>query len=189
MKRVTVFCGSSLGNEGIYHSTAACLGETLANQHIELVFGGARVGLMGTLADSVLKKGGKVIGVLPHFLKKKEIAYEEVTELILVNDLHERKARMNELSDGFIALPGGFGTLDELFEILTMAQLGLHTKPVAILNIVGFYDALILQMQLMVDKGFLKNSNFQMLIISDCIEDLLDKMKTYNAPVVEKWIH
>lgn len=188
MKRVTVFCGSSLGTEDIYKSQATLLGQTLAKRNIELVYGGAKIGLMGAVADGVLSEGGKVIGVLPNFLKSKEIAHEQLTELILVDSMHERKTKMNELCDGVIALPGGFGTLEELFEMLTWAQLGLHKKPIAILNINGFYNPLNVMIQTMVDKGFLKEVNQQMLLVCDNIEELLDKMKNYVAPTVGKWI-
>lgn len=188
MKRVSVFCGSSFGTDNIYKSQATLLGQTLAKHNIDLVYGGANVGLMGAVADGVLINGGKVIGVLPNFLKSKEIAHEGLTELILVDSMHERKTKMNDLCDGVIALPGGFGTLEELFEMLTWAQLGLHKKPIAILNIEGFYDSLNILVQLMVDKGFLKEVNQQMLLVSDNIDELLDKMKNYVAPTVGKWI-
>ena len=189
MKRITVFCGSSSGTEEIYTSQATLLGQTLAKRNIELVYGGANVGLMGAVADGVLNAGGKVIGVLPDFLRSKEIAHRQLTELILVDTMHERKTKMNDLSDGVIALPGGFGTLDELFEMLTWGQLGLHKKPIGILNVDGFYDALIVFIQTTVDKGFLKPANQQMLLVSDSIDDLLDKMENYVAPTVGKWIN
>lgn len=188
MKRITVFCGSSFGTEDIYKSEATALGKVLAQKGIELVYGGANVGLMGAVADGVLREGGKVIGVLPHFLQSKEIAHEGLTELILVDSMHERKTKMNELCDGVIALPGGFGTLEEFFEMLTWAQLGLHKKPIAILNIDGFYDALKVLIQVMVDKGFLKAVNQEILLVSDNIEDLITKMSEYTAPEVGKWI-
>ncbi len=188
MKRVTVFCGSSFGADDIYKSQATLLGQTLAKHNIELVYGGANVGLMGAVADGVLSNGGKVIGVLPNFLKSKEIAHEGLTELILVDSMHERKTKMNDLCDGVIALPGGFGTLEEFFEMLTWAQLGLHKKPIAILNIDGFYDSLNILVQTMVDKGFLKEVNQQMLLVGNNIDELLDKMKNYVAPTVGKWI-
>jgi len=188
MKRVTVFCGSSSGTDEIYKSQATLLGQTLAKQNIELVYGGANVGLMGSVADGVLSNGGKVIGVLPNFLKSKEIAHRHLTEFILVETMHERKTKMNELCDGVIALPGGFGTLEEFFEMLTWAQLGLHKKPIAILNIGGFYDSLTILVQTMVDKGFLKEVNQQMLLVSDSIDELLEKMENYVAPTVGKWI-
>ncbi|MEN9980674.1 MAG: hypothetical protein RL542_461 [Bacteroidota bacterium] len=188
MKRVTIFCGSSIGTDDSYKTQATLLGQTLAKHNIELVYGGANVGLMGAVADGVLSKGGKVIGVLPKFLKTKEIAHENLTELILVDTMHERKTTMHELCDGVIALPGGFGTLEEFFEMLTWGQLGLHQKPIAILNIEGFYDLLNEFVQTMVDKGFLKELNQQMLLVSDNIEELLEKMENYKAPTVGKWI-
>jgi len=188
MKRITVFCGSSFGTEDIYRSQAMALGKSLAQKGIELVYGGANVGLMGTVADGVLSEGGRVTGVLPHFLQSKEIAHEGLTELILVDSMHERKTKMNDLCDGVIALPGGFGTLEEFFEMLTWAQLGLHKKPIAVLNIDGFYDALNVLIQVMVDKGFLKAVNQEMLLVSDNIDELLTKMSEYVAPEVGKWI-
>ncbi|TDO73644.1 hypothetical protein EV143_105242 [Flavobacterium chryseum] len=188
MKRITVFCGSSFGSEEIYKEQATLLGQTLAKQNIELVYGGANVGLMGAVADGVLNEGGKAIGVLPDFLRSKEIAHLGLTELILVESMHERKTKMNDLCDGVIALPGGFGTLEELFEMLTWGQLGLHKKPIAILNINGFYDSLIELTKVMVEKGLLKEVNQKMLLVSDNIEDLLEQMKNYVAPTVGKWV-
>jgi uncharacterized protein (TIGR00730 family) len=188
MKRVTVFCGSSLGTDDIYKSQAILLGQTLAKQNIELVYGGANVGLMGAVADGALTNGGKVIGVLPHFLKSKEIAHEHLTQLILVETMHERKTKMHELCDGVIALPGGFGTLEEFFEMLTWAQLGLHKKPIAILNVDGFYDSLKTLVQLMADKGFVEEVDQQRILVSDNIDELIDKMRSYVAPTVGKWI-
>ncbi|MBS7231438.1 TIGR00730 family Rossman fold protein [Flavobacterium psychroterrae] len=188
MKRITVFCGSSFGTEEIYKEQATLLGKTLAQQNIELVYGGANVGLMGAVAGGVLNEGGKAIGVLPNFLRSKEIAHLGLTELILVESMHARKTKMDELCDGVIALPGGFGTLEELFEMLTWAQLGLHKKPIAILNINGFYDSLIELTKVMVEKGLLKDVNQQMLLVSDNIDDLLNQMKNYVPPTVGKWI-
>jgi hypothetical protein len=188
MKRITIFCGSSFGTKEIFKDQAILLGKTLADQGIEIVYGGAKVGLMGAVADGALQEGGKVIGVLPNFLKSKEIAHLRLTELILVDSMHERKTKMNELCDGVIALPGGFGTLEELFEMLTWAQLGLHAKPIAVLNINGFYDPLLHMLQVMVENGFLKEINQKMLIVSDSIEDLLSQMNNYTAPSVTKWI-
>ena len=188
MKRITVFCGSNMGSENSFHDQATLVGKTLAKQHIEVVYGGAKVGLMGALADGALSEGGTVIGVLPSFLSSKEIVHEGLSELIMVESMHERKTKMNDLCDGVIALPGGFGTLEELFEMVTWAQLGLHKKPIAILNTNGFYDALIVLIQTMVDNGFLKPENQKMIIISDKIEDLLQQMREYKAPLVNKWI-
>ena len=188
MKRITVFCGSSFGTDKVFEEQAYLVGKTLAKESIELVYGGAKVGLMGAVANGVLENNGTVIGVLPTFLKKVEIAHDNVTELILVETMHQRKTKMDELSDGTIALPGGFGTLEEFFEMLTWAQLGLHKKPVALLNINGFYNDLLHFIQNMVDKGFLKQTNRDMLLVSDNIEDLLHQMKNYQAPSVGKWI-
>ncbi|KFC33564.1 LOG family protein YvdD [Elizabethkingia anophelis] len=188
MKRITVFCGSSFGTEAVYEKQAYELGKILAQNTIGLVYGGANVGLMGAVADGVIENGGEAIGVLPHFLEGKEIAHENLTELILVDTMHERKTKMNELSDGVITLPGGFGTLEELFEMITWAQLGLHQKPIGILNINGFYDELLAFVQTMVNKGFLKSVNQDMLLVDDSIAGLLNKMRNYKAPEVSKWI-
>lgn len=188
MKSITVFCGSSFGSDDLYKKQATLLGQTLAKQNIQLIYGGANVGLMGAVADGVLQEGGKAIGVLPHFLQSKEIAHQNLTELILVETMHERKTKMNELCDGVIVLPGGYGTLEEFFEMITWAQLGLHKKPIAILNIDGFYNELIKLVQTMVDKGFLKQINQEMLLVSDSIDALLEKMRNYQAPTIGKWI-
>ncbi|WP_306352527.1 TIGR00730 family Rossman fold protein [Flavobacterium sp. '19STA2R22 D10 B1'] len=188
MKRITVFCASSFGISDIYKTHAIELGKALAKNDIELVYGGANIGLMGAVADSVLNSGGKVLGVLPHFLKNKEIAHENLTELFLVDSMHERKTKMNELCDGVIALPGGFGTLEELFEMLTWAQLGLHKKPIGILNTNGYYDYLIAFIEHMTGQGLLKEANQKMLLVSDSINDLLDQMRRYDPPTVGKWI-
>ena len=188
MKRITVFCGSNFGTDEIYEKQAFRLGEILAERRIGLVYGGANVGLMNAVAEGALSKGGEVTGVLPVFIKNKGIAHKNLTELILVNTMHERKTKMNELSDGVIALPGGFGTLEEFFETLTWGQLGLHRKPVGLLNINGFYDSLKILAQTMVEKGFLKEANRKMLLISDDIEKLIDHMENYIAPAIDKWI-
>ncbi|SIS33810.1 hypothetical protein SAMN05421639_102757 [Chryseobacterium shigense] len=188
MKSITVFCGSSFGTDDIFKDQAFLLGQTLAQQHIQLIYGGADVGLMGAVADGTLSEGGKAIGVLPHFLQSKEIAHKNLTELIIVETMHERKTKMNDFCDGVIVLPGGYGTLEEFFEMITWAQLGLHTKPIGILNINGFYDDLIRLVQTMVDKGFLKLVNRDMLLISGSIDELLEKMRNYEAPTVGKWI-
>jgi len=188
MNSITVFCGSSFGSDDVYKEQAALLGRTLAKQNIQLIYGGANVGLMGAVADGALNEGGKVVGVIPHFLQSKEIAHNQLTELILVETMHERKTRMNDLCDGVIVLPGGYGTLEEFFEMITWAQLGLHKKPIGILNIDGFYDNLIKLVQTMVDKGFLKQINREMLLISNTIDELLEMMRNYQAPTVGKWI-
>ncbi|WP_449399330.1 LOG family protein [Chryseobacterium wanjuense] len=188
MKNITVFCGSSFGSDPVFEEQATLLGQTLAKQNIQLVYGGSNTGLMKAVADGALNEGGKVTGVLPHFLQSKEIAHKNLTELILVETMHERKTKMNELCDGVIVLPGGYGTLEEFFEMITWAQLGLHKKPIGILNIDGFYDDLIRLTHTMVDKGFLKQINRDMLLISNNIDELLEMMKSYKAPTVGKWI-
>lgn len=188
MNRITVFCGSSFGTDTEFKIQARKLGNQLALENIELVYGGANVGLMGEVANGTLENKGKVIGVLPKFLAAKEIAHTELTELILVESMHERKTKMNDLCDGVIALPSGFGTLEELFEMLTWGQLGLHKKPIGILNSNGYYHELISFLDTMVTKGLLKEVNRNMVLVSNNVDDLLSKMKTYKAPTVEKWI-
>ncbi|HOW10904.1 MAG TPA: TIGR00730 family Rossman fold protein [Bacteroidales bacterium] len=188
MKRISVFCGSSPGKNGIYEKSARQLGEILAERKIGLVYGGTNIGLMNHVADGALRRGGEVIGVLPEFIGKKGIAHANLTQLIMVNSMHERKRKMHELSDGVIAMPGGFGTLEEFFEVLTWGQLGLHKKPAGLLNINGFYDPLRILTQKMVTEGFLKEENRKMLLISDDITELLDLMENYTAPSVDKWI-
>jgi len=188
MKRIAVFCGSSSGTDTVFEKEAQILGQTLAKENIDLVYGGANVGLMGALANATLSGGGNVIGVIPTFLKSKEIAHLGLTELHIVASMHERKTKMNDLCDGAIALPGGFGTLEELFEMLTWGQLGLHQKPVGLLNVNGFYDELIQLMDTMVEKGFLKEVYRRLVLISNNADDLLAQMRTYEAPKVGKWI-
>lgn len=188
IKRITVFCGSSSGSEPEYVIQAKALGKALAEQNIELVYGGAKIGLMGAVADGTLQAGGSVTGIIPKFLKSKEVAHDGLTELITVTSMHERKTKMNELCDAVIALPGGFGTLEELFEMLTWAQLGLHQKPIILFNMGGFYDSLIDLLKNMVDKKLLKKTNFDMLLVSNTITDLFTQLKNYKAPNVPKWI-
>ena len=188
MNGITVFCGSSSGDKEVYLNTARLLGNALADNNIKLIYGGASVGLMGAVADGALEAGGTVIGVLPRFLEAKEIAHEGLSELVLVDSMHERKTRMNELSEGVIALPGGFGTLEEFFEMLTWGQLGLHKKPMALLNVNHFYDTLLNFMGNMVNQGFLKHENLKMILAEENIQTLLEAMKTYSAPEIVKWI-
>jgi uncharacterized protein (TIGR00730 family) len=188
LKRIVVFCGASPGFEDVYGQQAYLTGKTLAQRGIELIYGGADIGLMGSVARGALENGGKVTGVFPVFLNGHEIAHKSLTTLIEVNTMHERKLKMHELSDGVIALPGGFGTLEELFEMLTWAQLGLHSKPIGLLNVNGFYDDLIAMHNRMVTSGFLKESNRDMLLISNTIEGLLEKMEHTVVPAQEKWI-
>ena len=188
LKSICVFCGSSSGRNGLYVGAARELGKVLAEQKIRLVYGGAKVGLMGAVADAVLKHGGEVIGVLPYFLSGKEIAHPDLTQLIIVDTMHERKTKMSDLADGFIALPGGMGTMEELCEILTWAQLGLHQKPAGILNAHRFYNSLITLFDVMVKEGLLKEKHRRMLLVNDNPVDLLKSMQNYEAPLVEKWI-
>lgn len=188
MKRIVVFCGSSAGHDRVYMEQATLLGAALAQKNLTLVYGGAKVGLMGAVADGALKAGGPVIGVLPHFLQQKELAHEGLTELILVDTMHERKTKMNELCDGVIALPGGFGTMEELFEMLTWGQLGLHKKPIGLLNVNGFYDPLVELSKTMTSNGFLSAENRDMLLCSTDISDLLLQMEQYQPPANSKWI-
>lgn len=187
MNRISVFCGSSRGNDDIFEKQAFSLGEKLALRKIELVYGGTNIGLMNAVAEGALSKGGRVTGVLPGFIRDKGIAHPGLTELITVDTMHERKSKMHELSDGIIALPGGFGTLEEYFEMLTWGQLGLHRKPAGILNINGFYDPLIALASVMKANGFIKESSRRMLLISDNIDALIDMLEDYNAPAVDKW--
>ncbi len=188
MKRITIYCGANAGSDPVFEQEAYLVGKTLAQQNIGVVFGGGKVGLMGAVANGAMQNGGEVIGVIPHFLSTKEIAHNGITEMIKVDTMHQRKTLLHELSDAIIALPGGFGTMEELFEMLTWAQLGLHKKPIAILNINGFYDPLLVLIQTMVDKLFLRIEYQQMVLSSDNIDDLLVKIKNYEAPSVEKWI-
>ncbi|NJB37850.1 TIGR00730 family Rossman fold protein [Croceivirga sp. JEA036] len=189
MKAITVFCGSSNGAAALFMEQAHALGGALATKQIQLIYGGAKVGLMGAVADGALQAQGEVIGVLPKFLQTKEIAHTGLSALHLVASMHERKTMMNDLCDGVIALPGGFGTLEELFEMLTWGQLGLHTKPIGILNSNGYYDALLQLLDGMVAQGFLKQANRDMVLVSASIEDLLTQMENYTAPAVPKWLN
>lgn len=189
MKSIAVFCGSSSGSKDYYYEQAFNLGKKLAHLEIDMIYGGSNAGLMGAVANGALSEGGKVVGVIPEFLVDKELAHEGLSELILVKSMHERKYKMNELCDGVIALPGGYGTLDELFEMLTWGQLGLHKKPVALYNIHGYYNTLINLVQHMVSSGFLKESNQKMLLINEDPDTLLKEMNEYVAPEVEKWLN
>lgn len=187
MKSICVFCASSLGSNKAYAEMAYSLGKLLAQRDIKLVFGGSKVGLMGEVARGALENGGYVQGVIPSFLARKEVAHDGIQELITVRTMHERKQKMSELSEGFIALPGGFGTLEELCEILTWAQLQLIKAPIGILNWHGYYDHLNLQLQRMVADGLLKVDNFEMLLQSDNAEDLLTQMGKYQPPTESFW--
>lgn len=183
LNTLAVFCGSSSGNNQDFLKLAFEVGQVLARGNIRLVYGGAKIGLMGAVADAALKGGGEVIGVLPKFLSKKEIAHQGLTHLILVESMHERKMKMHELSDAAIALPGGFGTMDELFELLTWLQLGLHSNPIGILNHEGFYDDLKLQVFKMYHAGFLSDKHLECLIFDNNIGGLLEKMEKWTSPI------
>lgn len=188
MKSVLVFCGSSEGNDPEVIKQGYELGSTLARQNITLVYGAGKVGIMGKVAEGALSKNGKVIGVIPEFLKVKEVVHLGLTELHTTENMHKRKLLMHDLSDGIISLPGGYGTLEELFEMITWAQLGLHQKPVGILNVNGFFDGLLVFLREMVEKKFLKQENYEMLLVETEIQILLDRMKSYKPAVTPKWI-
>ena len=189
MKAIAVFCGSSKGYDQQIVDQAYQLGKVLATRSIELVYGAAKIGIMGEVARGVLEHKGEVIGIIPDFLKTKEIVHESLSELIVTQNMHDRKVIMYEKSDGFIIFPGGFGTMDEFFEITTWGQLGLHTKPIGILNSYGYYDALIAQCKTMVAKGFLKQENLDAVVIDTSIEGLLEKMNNFKPLPKPKWLN
>lgn len=186
MNSIAIFCGSALGSDPVYLQAAQLAGKTLAQHGIALVYGGGRSGLMGMVADSALQAGGKVIGVIPKQLVDRELAHPHLTELHVVENMHQRKTLMSELSDGFIAIPGGAGTLEEIFEQWTWAQLGIHLKPCAFLNTAGFYDDLLKFIQMTADKGFTHQRFSSGLVVSDSIEEILAQFKTYQPPQ-PKW--
>lgn len=188
MNRIAVFCASSKGNDPLIVEQAYQLGKRMAEKNIDLVFGGSKLGLMGSVAAGALNYQGTVIGVIPGFLKTKEVVHPDLSHLVTTRDMHERKLRMHELSDGFIALPGGFGTFEELFEIVTWGQLGLHRKPIGLLNSHGFYDELIAMLRTMVRKELLRKENYAMLLIGENIEELLEKMYNFKPLEVPQWI-
>lgn len=187
MKYISIFCGSSSGTDKIFAEQATQLGKEIAHRGYGIVYGGAHVGLMGYVANGALDHGGEVIGIIPEFLKKKELEHTRLTKIHIVETMHERKALMNELSDGVIALPGGYGTMDELFEMLTWAQLALHKKPVAILNTKGYYDPLIELSKTMINNGFLKDEYQDLLLIDSDINTILNKMENYTPSSNDKW--
>ncbi len=164
------------------------MGVTLAQRQIRLVYGAGNIGLMGVLADAVLENGGEVLGVIPDFLKEKEVCHTGLTELVVTQTMHQRKQIMEERSDGVIVLPGGFGTLDEFFEILTWKQLHLHNKPVGLLNVGGFYDPLLAHFQKMQAEGFIKPANFDLVVVAENMDDLLKKMEQATVEAVDKWL-
>jgi hypothetical protein len=189
IQSIAVFCASNDGIDPKIFEEAYLVGEFLASNKIELVFGGSKLGLMGQVAKGALDNNGKVTGVIPEFLKSKEVVHTGLTSLITTQDMHERKLKMHDLSDAFIALPGGFGTLEELFEILTWGQLGLHKKPIGILNSNHYYDDLLELLQKMLQKGLLKESNMNLLLVSYKIEDLILKMLEFKPLPVPKWMN
>jgi len=189
LDKICIFCGSSDGNDLAITDAAIKLGEIFAERNITLVYGAAKIGVMGTIAKSVLDNNGKVIGIIPNFLKKKEVVHLGLTELITTQNMHERKMKMQEESDGFIALPGGMGTLEELFEIITWLQLGLHQKPIGLLNINGFYNDLIKMLETMVRKGFLSMDNYNLLLVDSNPVQLLKKMEEFKIPLRPKWLN
>jgi len=187
MKSIAVYCGSSLGASEIYKEQAILLGKFLARNNITLIYGGASVGIMGTIADAILAEGGSVIGVIPAFLEKREIAHKDLTELIRVDNMHERKAKMMALADGFIALPGGPGTLEEFFEVFTWNQIGLLQKPCGILNINGYYNKLIELFDHMVVEKFLQERSRNVFYVDEHYESLLNKMNAYAPPAIKTY--
>ncbi|MFD8494368.1 TIGR00730 family Rossman fold protein [Amycolatopsis sp. NPDC059657] len=187
MRRICVFCGSSMGNSPEYAAAAAALGTLLASRGIGLVYGGASVGTMGAVADAALAAGGEVIGVIPEALSSVEISHPGLTELHIVADMHERKAKMAALSDGFLALPGGAGTLEELFEIWTWAQLGLHTKPLGLVDVAGYYAPLRVFVDHMVTEGFLRPAHRDFIVVDPDPAVLLDAFATYEPPARPDW--
>jgi hypothetical protein len=188
LQRICVFCGSSLGLRPAYREAAETVGRLLSQRGIELVYGGGNVGLMGAMADACLDGGGRVIGVIPQALFDKEVAHHGLTDLRVVNSMHERKALMADLSDAFLALPGAYGTWDELCEVLTWTQLGIQRKACALLNVSGYYDSFLEFADRAVSEGFLKDVNRDLLLSDDDPARLLDRLGSYSVPAVDKWI-
>ncbi|MDD7909184.1 TIGR00730 family Rossman fold protein [Pseudovibrio exalbescens] len=188
MKSICVFCGSSPGKREEYKVAATQLGRRIAERGQTLVYGGAKVGLMGMVADGALEAGGKVVGVLPEALSAKELAHPGLSELHIVGSMHDRKAMMSDLSDGFVCLPGGAGTMEEMFEVWTWAQLGYHKKPCGLLNVNGFYGRLLAFLDLMVEEEFLKPDMREMVLVKDTAAAMLDAFDAYQPPRVPKWI-
>ena len=187
LKNICVYCGSNLGRRSVYEDAANRLANALAQRGIGLVYGGARVGLMGVIADCMIDAGGKVVGVIPESLSKKEIAHDGLTELVITETMHERKKVMAKRSDAFIALPGGIGTLEELFEVWTWGQLGFHAKPCGLLNVAGYFDAMADFLDHAVTETFVKSEHRSMLAVETDPNALLDRFSSYIPPKVEKW--
>ncbi|KQM76875.1 LOG family protein YvdD [Pedobacter sp. Leaf216] len=187
LKSVCVYCGSNFNGDVQLRNAIKQLAETLVTQRIRLVYGGGSVGVMGVLANDVLELGGLVTGIIPQFLMDKEVGHNGLTEMIVTENMHQRKQKMADLSDGFVILPGGFGTLEEFFEVLTWLQLGLHHKPIGVLNVNGFYDPLFAQMEMMVQSKFLKPANRDLVFNESNAEDLINKMDNFSAVPDEVW--
>lgn len=188
MQSVCVFCGSSTGIDPAYAEAARSLGRTLAEANVRLVFGGGHVGLMGVVSNAVLEAGGEAIGVIPHFLVERELAHAGLSDLRIVDTMHERKAMMADLSEAFITLPGGTGTLEEFFEVFTWAQLGEHRKPCGLLNVAGYYDTLVTVFDHMVRKGFLSASDRSLLLVETEPTTLIGRFEEYEPPAKTRWI-
>lgn len=188
MKRICVFCGSSPGSSDLYSEDAAKLGTQLAKEGITLVYGGSKVGIMGVVANAALQAGGEVIGVIPKMLMDRELAHPGLSELIIVHSMHERKAKMEELSDGFVVLPGGPGTMEEFFEVYTWAQLGEHKKPIGMMNSNHYYDKLLAFFDHMIQEQFLKPEYQSMVIVDSDPMQLIQKFRSYEPPLLTKWI-
>lgn len=188
LRNVCVYCGSSAGRDPAYAEAARALGRALVARGLGLVYGGASVGVMGAVADAVLDLGGRAVGVIPEALVRKEIAHGGLTELVVTSSMHERKTRMAELSDAFVALPGGIGTLEEIFEAWTCGQLGLHAKPFGFLNVAGYWDGLVSFLDHAVRERFVREPHRAMLVVSEDPEELLDRFAAWRAPEVPKWI-
>jgi hypothetical protein len=188
MKRIAVYCGSNSGKNPAYAQAAEKLGVLLARAKIELVYGGGRVGLMGAVADAALNNGGHVIGVIPEKLVIKEVIHEGLPDRRIVKTMHERKALMAELADGFIALPGGYGTFEEFFEVLAWSQLGWHQKPFGLLNVAGFYDPLIAFLDHTAGEGFIRPQHRELVIVESSVEKILQRMKNFQPPNEVKWV-
>jgi uncharacterized protein (TIGR00730 family) len=188
MQRLCVFCGSNVGDDAVYVQAARSMGKALAAANIGLVYGGGSVGLMGAIADAVLEAGGQVSGVIPRALVERELGHNRLTELHIVGSMHERKALMAELSDGFVALPGGIGTLEELFEAWSWAQLGIHRKPCGLLNVRGFYDGLIAYLDAVAAHRFIKPEHRSLLIIAHQPDDLIGQLRRYRPPDAPAWL-
>lgn len=188
LHRLCVYCGSSAGSRPAYAEAAAAFGQALAARDIGVVFGGGSVGMMGLVADAVLDAGGEAVGVIPHGLAAREVGHPGLTALHVVDTMHERKALMADLSDGFVALPGGLGTLEELMEVWTWAQLGIHRRPVGLLNVDGYYDGLLTFVNHAVREGFVRESHRALLLVADTPGALLDALEAYEPPDVPRWL-